>query len=201
MEKSSLTSNNSMESENLWSALKKGDEKTFSSIFRLHYPALLNYAGRLVRDEEDAKDIVQEVFCRLYENRANLNVNTSLKSYLYKSVYNRCLDLIKHRKTVKGFETEKSLHIYLDEIIQLPEAELQLINQETGDAIRQAIKELPERCREIFCLSKLDGLTNKEIAERLGISVKTVENQMTTALKRLQKELEWLLILFFFMHL
>ena len=102
---------------------------------------------------------------------------------------------------MRGYESEKALDVYLDEIIQLPEAELRLLNQETGDAIQQAIERLPERCREVFCLSKLEGLSNKEIAERLGISIKTVENQMTTALKRLRKDLEWLLLVFLFMRL
>ena len=114
------------------------------------------------------------------------------------------IELIKHL-TKLGVYCEVpfllSENVYLDEIIQLPEAELRLLNQETGDAIQQAIERLPERCREVFCLSKLEGLSNKEIAERLGISVKTVENQMTTALKRLRKDLEWLLLVFLFMHL
>lgn len=189
------------EPEDLWASLRKGDEKAFSDVFRLYYPDLFNYAGRIIRDEEQAKDVVQEVFCRLFENRLQLDVKTSLKSYLYKSVYNQCMDLIRHWKAVRGYESEKALDVYLDEIIQLPEAELRLLNQETGDAIQQAIERLPERCREVFCLSKLEGLSNKEIAERLGISVKTVENQMTTALKRLRKDLEWLLLVFLFMHL
>lgn len=70
------------EPEDLWASLRKGDEKAFSDVFRLYYPDLFNYAGRIIRDEEQAKDVVQEVFCRLFENRLQLDVKTSLKSYL-----------------------------------------------------------------------------------------------------------------------
>ena len=86
------------------------------------------------------------------------------------------------------------------EIVQTPEAELVLLGEDISNALREAIDKLPERCREVFMLSKMEELSNKEIAERLGISVKTVEVQMTKALSRLRKELEWLLSLIFFVN-
>lgn len=184
-----------IESGQLLTSLQKGDEEAFAYVFKTFYPPLFNYAGRILRDEEQANDVVQDTFCRLYENRSNITIHISLKSYLYRSVYNNCIDLIRHKKVANAYVDAKMLDFYFSRIIQLPEAELKMLDEDIGEAIREAIAHLPERCRQIFCLSKLEGLSNKQIAEKLGISVKTVETQMTTAFVRLRKELEWLLFI------
>lgn len=186
-----------IESGQLLTSLQKGDEEAFAYVFKTFYPPLFNYAGRILRDEEQANDVVQDTFCRLYENRSNITIHISLKSYLYRSVYNSCIDLIRHKKVANAYVDAKMLDFYFSRIIQLPEAELKMLDEDIGEAIREAIGHLPERCRQIFCLSKLEGLSNKQIAEQLGISVKTVETQMTTAFVRLRKELEWLLFMIF----
>lgn len=178
-------------------SLQHGEEEAYACVFRTYYAPLFNYAGRILRDEEQANDVVQETFCRLYEKRADITIHLSLKSYLYRSVYNSCIDLIRHRKVKDAYVDSEMLDFYFSRIIQSPEAELRMLDEDIGHAIREAISHLPERCRQIFCLSKLDGLSNKEIAEELGISVKTVETQMTTAFVRLRKELEWLLFIIF----
>ena len=184
----------------LLEALRKGEEKAFEYLFDRYYEGLLNYAGRIVRETELAYDLVQETFCKLYEDHANLNIHLSIKSYLYKSVYNSCLNEIKHRKVVNNHIDRELLDFYFSEIVQTPEAELALLGENINNALREAIDKLPERCREVFVLSKMEELSNKEIAERLNISVKTVEVQMTKALSRLRKELEWLLSLIFFVN-
>lgn len=184
-----------IESGQLLTSLQKGDEEAFAYIFKTFYSPLFNYAGRILRDDEQANDVVQDTFCRLYENRSNITIHISLKSYLYRSVYNNCIDLIRHKKVANAYVDAKMLDFYFSRIIQLPEAELKMLDEDIGEAIREAIAHLPERCRQIFCLSKLEGLSNKQIAEKLGISVKTVETQMTTAFVRLRKELEWLLFI------
>ena len=144
-----------------------------------------------------ANDLVQETFCKLYEGHADLNIHLSIKSYLYKSVYNSCLNELKHRKVVNNYVDREMLNFYFSEIIQTPEAELALLDEDINNALQEAIDKLPERCREIFVLSKMDEMSNKEIAEYLSISVKTVEIQMTKALSRLRMELEWLLCVIF----
>ena len=186
-----------IESDQLLLSLQGGDEYTFANVFRNYYPSLINYAGRILKDDELANDVVQDTFCRLYENRASITIRFSLKSYLYRSVYNGCIDLVRHRKVTNAYVDAEMLDFYFSRIIQLPEAELKMLDKDIGQAIQQAIDNLPDRCREIFCLSKLEGLSNKQIAEQLEISVKTVETQMSTAFVRLRKELEWLLLIIF----
>ena len=181
----------------LLKALQKGEEKAFEYIFDHYYDGLLNYAGRIVGEMELANDLVQETFCKLYEGHADLNIHLSIKSYLYKSVYNSCLNEIKHRNVVNNYVDRELLNFYFSEIIQTPEAELALLGEDINHALQEAIDKLPGRCREVFVLSKMNEMSNKEIAERLNISVKTVEIQMTKALSRLRKELEWLLCIIF----
>ena len=184
----------------LLEALRKGEEKAFEYLFDRYYEGLLNYAGRIVRETELAHDLVQETFCKLYEDHASLNIHLSIKSYLYKSVYNSCLNEIKHQKVVNNYADRELLDFYFTEIVQAPEAELALQNEDIRKVLEEAINKLPERCREVFVLSKVEELSNKDIAEKLNISVKTVEVQMTKALSRLREELEWLLCIIFFVN-
>lgn len=189
-----------VESEQMLHALRERQEAAFVSLFKAYYPLLLNYAGRIIRDEEQANDIVQETFCRLFENSEKISVHVSLKSYLYKTVYNHCIDLLRHRKIAASSMEAGMMDFYISRVIQLPESELALYDRELGEAIEGAIGHLPERCREVFRLSKICDLSNKQIAEQLGISVKTVENQMTTAYERLREELKWLLLIIIFQN-
>ena len=124
-----------------------------------------------------------------------------LRPYLYKVVYNSCLDAIKHRKVESNYINQELLDFYFSKVVETPEAELLLVEEDLIGAIQEAVERLPERCREIFELSKMEGLSNKQVAEKLDISVKTVENQMTIAFSRLRKELEWLLCIIFFQNL
>ncbi len=98
--------------EVLLGALQKGEEKAFEYLFDKYYEGLLNYAGRIVREIELAHDLVQETFCKLYEDHANLNIHLSIKSYLYKSVYNSCLNEIKHQKVVSNYADREVLDFY-----------------------------------------------------------------------------------------
>lgn len=178
-------------------SLQEGKEEAFVYIFNTYYDRLINYAGRIVRDEEQAHDLVQEAYCRLFEARRTINIQLSIQSYLYKAVYNNCMNAIKHRKVEHNYIDQELLDFYFTEIVQTPEAEVELLGEDIQSALEEAIGKLPERCREVFILSKIDELSNKEIAEKLDISVKTVEAQMTKALSRLRVELEWLLCVIF----
>ena len=184
-------------SEQLIADLQRGKEVAFAYVFRMYYGPLLNYAGRILKDVDAANDVVQECFCRLYERRRELHEELQVRPYLYKSVYNACMDTIKHQKVRSNYINQELLDFYFSKVVETPEAEQALLDEDLKGAIQDAINKLPERCREIFVLSKVDGLSNKQIAEQLNISMKTVEAQMTTAFVRLRKELGWLLCFIF----
>ena len=183
--------------KHLTAGLRRGKEEAFAYVFRMYYSPLLNYAGRILKDVEAANDVVQECFCRLYELRRELRKELQVRPYLYKSVYNACMDAIKHQKVESNYINQELLDFYFSKVVETPEAEQALLDEDLKGAIQDAINKLPERCREIFVLSKVDGLSNKQIAEQLNISMKTVEAQMTTAFVRLRKELGWLLCFIF----
>ena len=144
-----------------------------------------------------AHDIVQGVFCRFYENRKKIMIEGTLKSYLYRSVYNSCLDTLKHEKVKNIYNDRVLLDFYLKDIALAPEVELNLRREEIRKAIESSINKLPERCRQIFVMSKIEEKSNQEIANELEISIKTVETQMRIALTKLRKDLGWLYYVIF----
>lgn len=180
----------------LLEALRRGEEKAFVYLFNRYYERLFGYASRIVKETELAHDLVQESFCKLFENHEKLDIHISIQAYLYKSVYNSCLNAIKHRQIIFNYMDRGLTDFYLTEVVQPPEAEITLHREDIKIALWKEVNKLPERCREVFVLSKVEELTNKEIADKLDISVKTVEVQMTKALSRLRKKLEWLLFIF-----
>ncbi|KIO47134.1 hypothetical protein IE90_00580 [Sanguibacteroides justesenii] len=179
--------------------MKRGTISAFVYIYTTYFDALLNYADRLLNNMETARDVVQQVFYKVWEGRAVLSITLSVKAYLFKSVYYGSLNTLAHEKNVRKYEQEQLSDFYFSTIIQSPEAEIELWQSDIGRALQDAIDSLPERCREVFLLSKVEGLKNREIAERLTISEKTVERHMSIALSKLRDELDGVLqmILFF----
>jgi RNA polymerase sigma-19 factor, ECF subfamily len=169
-----------------------GDEKAFEKLYNEYYESLCHFAQRFVCDLDTSREIVQDVFVRIWEKRSTLLGEDSLKSYLYKSVRNKCLDYLKHSKVEYEFE---KMRIREDQdsgsgSFSTEDHPLSgLITEELRNAIRCAIGNLPEKCKEIFELSRFEGLKYREIAEELKISVKTVETQMYRAIKSLKEQL------------
>lgn len=195
--------NSYSDDKELQCSLRRGTISAFVYIYTTYYDALLNYADRLLNDVETARDVVQQVYYKIWEGRAALAITLSVKAYLFKSVYYGSLNTLAHKKNVKKYEREQLSDFYFSTIIQSPEVEMELWSSDIGRALQEAIDSLPERCREVFLLSKVEGLKNREIAERLNISEKTVERHMSIALSKLREDLDWLLqlILFFsFFH-
>jgi RNA polymerase sigma-70 factor (ECF subfamily) len=169
----------------------------FEALFRQNYSNLCSYAHNFLKDSETSEEIVQEVLVNLWKRRNSLEIRDSVKAYLFRAVRNSCMNYLKHLKVREQHASETRS--------AAPEGttdpEQVLIVSELEERIRQAIDKLPIERKKAFCLSRYEGLTYPEIAERLDISVKTVENQIGSALKTLRKELaEYLpwLILFFF---
>jgi RNA polymerase sigma-70 factor (ECF subfamily) len=166
-------------------AYKKMDEATFESLFRKHFMALVAFAMKFLRDTDTAKEIVHDVFIRLWEKRDNMDPQRSIKSYLFTSVHNRCLNYIRDNKKYDHSE----FHLEKLEENTNWENNDKLVETETELRIRKAIDDLPDKCREIFILSRFEELKYAEIATKLGISIKTVEAQMSRALKSLRENL------------
>lgn len=173
--------------------IRSGNRNAFEQFFRVHYQALCGFACSYVKDADQAEEVVQEAFVNFWEKREELAVDRSLKSYFYTSVRNKCLNYLKHLKVRAEYEKQE----LLDQKVTAPVDEDD--DQQLSNKLNQAMETLPERCKEVFTLAKVNGWKYQEIADALGISIKTVENQMTKALKLLRVELKallaWALIL------
>ena len=160
-------------------------DESFEQLFKAHYKALHAYANMILKDLDLAEEIVQNMFLRFWEKRDLLNVETSIKAYLYKCIYNDSLNYLKHEKVkakYHDFTKRTSSELSNSAAAKVELGELQL-------NLRIALNELPEQCRTIFQMSRFEELKYREIAESLGISIKTVENQMGKALKILRIKL------------
>lgn len=152
----------------------------FSDLYLTYYSKLVRFAKEFVQHEEDAENITQDVFTDLWEKRDFITHIDNMNAYLFRLVRNRCLDYLRH----KVFEQR-----YM-ESLQLSCEEEAVEDHDTEILIRAAINSLPQRCRDIFLLSRVEGLKYREISEHLGISVNTVECQMGIALKKLRMKLD-----------
>lgn len=162
------------------------DERALRLLFDRYYPRVLTSVRRLIADVDTCQDIAQEVFVELWQRRATLDVHTSLGAYLSRAAVNRALNFIKQNKRYLLEESEEQARIADDTPIQMEQMAAQ---EDRTQALYTAIEKLPEKCRIVFTLSRFEELSHKEIAEQLGISVKTIENQITKAMKVLRATL------------
>ncbi len=162
--------------------LREGDEEAFHQLFNLYYPKILNSAIHLLNDQVHAEDVCQEVFVALWKNREKLPERLNLFSYLKRAAINRSLNLLKSRRHHIGEGAQPLENLITN---QSPEKELE--QKELGQIIQESINSLPVRCRTIYILRRNHGFSHNEIASMLGISNKTIENQMTKALKALKE--------------
>jgi RNA polymerase sigma-70 factor, ECF subfamily len=172
--------------------LKMGDEAAFEFIFRKHFTGLCLFAEHFLTDTHAAEEIVEEYFCQLWEDCTSMNINTSLRGYLYKSVYHRCLKYIRHQKVEQKYLAEQ--YQFADnEILGTASGDyptVNLITKELEDKITSIIDSLPQQCKKVFCMNRFDNLTYAEIANQMGISQNTVKTQMSRALQKLRIELK-----------
>lgn len=166
-------------------AIKQGNEGVFEQTFRKYYQSLCNYANGILKDLDEAEEIVQNLFMGIWEKKDDLEINISLKSYLYRAVHNHCLNKIKHLKVREEYHNY-STAFYESSVEAVHQT---VIKNELEEKIKDAIEKLPEQCKIIFRMSRFDELKYNEIAEQLDISPKTVENQIGKALKILRTEL------------
>jgi RNA polymerase sigma-70 factor, ECF subfamily len=164
--------------------IKEGDRVVFEQLFREYYPVLCSYARRYTPDKSTAEEVVQDFFCKLWDRHNEIQINTAIFSYLRKSVVNHCLN---HTRKV---ENERKFVDYGDNMEEIHGTTDHDSNNELSEHVNRALAELPEKRREIFELSRFEGLKYHEIAEKLNINVKTVETQMTRSLEFMRKYLK-----------
>lgn len=169
--------------QQLLSALRFGNEDALRQIFNRHYPLLLTDIYRLIPDESTCEDLAQELFVDLWNKRESIDIHTSLRAYLRRAAVNKSLNHIKSSKRIQ-FDDPEDLNRIPDSTEQ--DIQLKASQESIESALHAAIDTLPEKCRLVFNLSRFDQLSHKEIAEQLGISVKTIENQITKAMKTLR---------------
>jgi RNA polymerase sigma-70 factor, ECF subfamily len=165
--------------------LRRRDKVVFDYIFNYYYSSLCVFSMQYMKDRNEIEDLVQDFFVSLWINAPNLQINSSLKSYLFAGIKNRCMDFQKHQKVIEKY---RSYILYSVENNNnavdhyFAESELHLL-------IQKSLAKLSPRCREVFEMSRLKGLSNQEISEQLRISKRTVELQISNSLKVLKKDL------------
>lgn len=164
----------------------KGDQTAFELLFRYYYAGLTVYARQFVYDAELAEEIVQDFFVRFWDKHHLLKPTESIKSYLFSSIKNSSLNVLKHQK-IEAKYIRQMQETSEDNLLYDPNL---YIASELQEKIKNAVDLLPARCREIFVMSRIKGLNNEEIAQQLDISKRTVETQISNALKILRTELK-----------
>jgi RNA polymerase sigma-70 factor (ECF subfamily) len=160
-------------------------EQEFEQIFKSNFTVLSNYAFSVVKDEDTAKDIVQQVFIRYWDKRDSIKITSNINSYLRRAVINTALNHLERNQKTQLTEDISHLNIYEQEKTITPD-EQEMLEAE----VKKAIQELPPKCQVVFSLSRFSGMTNKEIASDLEISIKAVEKHVGSALKQLRIKLK-----------
>lgn len=165
--------------------IKSGDEQAFEQLFKAQYPALCGYARKYLDDLDQAEEIVQEMFFNFWQKREKVEINISAEAYLFRSVRNSCLNYLKHLKIREEHRLATKEEILRKE----HEVHDNVVALELQEKIEKVIEEMPPERKKIFKMSRYEELKYKEIAEKLNLSVKTVEAQMGKALKYLRLHL------------
>jgi RNA polymerase sigma-70 factor, ECF subfamily len=186
-----------LKEETIWKYIQQKDIETFERYYKEHYKSFFLMACKYLKDSAQAEEIVNDVFLKLWEDGDKIRIETSLKSYIYKSVINRSINTLN--KNNRELLHQVDVNAIPDESYEL----LQIEENELKIKLYAAIDQLPDQCRKVFELSRFEELKQQEIADKLGISIKTVKNHITIALKQLSKSIvnhfmQILLLIFFY---
>ncbi|MDI3526021.1 MAG: polymerase sigma-70 factor, subfamily [Tenuifilum sp.] len=165
------------------SAKKENELREFEEIFKSYYEPLCRYAYSFVLDADEAEEIVQEFFYQFWLKRKKISIKFSMKSYMYRSIRNRCIRFLQHKKLEDMYSSQNVLSLSAD----TPQDELD--RNQLNEVVQETLKSLPSRIRRTFLLSRVNGLKYKEIAKLLSVSIKTVEADMGKALLELRTQL------------
>ena len=175
--------------EIIWGKIRQKDIKAFEGYYNKHYKAFYLMACKYLKDSTLAEEVVNDVFMKIWEDSEKITIQISLKSYLYKAIINRSINLLQKIKKEAPLRTDLNLvHDEGYELKQMEENELKI-------KLYAAIDQLPEQCKKVFEMSRFEELKQQEIADKLGISIKTVKNHITHALKEISKSVGYFMIL------
>lgn len=170
--------------------ISKGDEKAFNLLFHKYFVSICRFSNIYVEDKSISEEISLDIFTNLWERREELSITTSLKSYLFQSARNKCLNYIRDNQHLVSLESVN--------LLEICEYDNSFEFDELSHLIEEAICSLPEKCKEVFEKSRKDELSNKEIAQQLNISVRTVDAHIVTALNKIRKYIKKNYWIFFF---
>lgn len=176
---------NNQTDKEFFAQLKTGYEPAFKKLFMKYYAPLCFYARQFFDDDEQAEEAVQDVFVRIWAKRTKLDIEISVRQYLFRAVKNQCINLLQHQRV-----EQKYAHMVLEDFKSDRDTNHYFMEVGLQQKIEACIESLPEKRQEIFRLNREEGLKYKEIADRLNISIKTVETQMGLALKQLREQLK-----------
>lgn len=159
--------------------LKTGDKQAFKYIFDAYFSSLCRFMYLYLSNKQEAEEIAIDLFMHLWESQENIEIKLSIKAYLFRAARNRCLNALRDRKTTLSLDDIEFCDLQTDENNRLEVEEL-------SHLIEEAVFSLPGKCKDVFLKSRTENLTNQEIADDMNISVKTVEAQITKALKRIR---------------
>ncbi len=175
-----------LDSKNLVKLLKNGDIHAFDVLYKQFADRLFGFAFSMLKDRLEAKEIVQETFYRIWENREALDVDKSFKSFIFKISYNIIIDQFRRRSKEEEYKDYLKLY-FQDKFVDL---ESEIYFNELTEQLDKIVGEMPDRRKEIYVLSRKKGLSHKEIAKKLNISIKTVENQIGISQRYIKKQLQ-----------
>ena len=168
--------------------IKNGDHRSLELLFRRLHPRLCAYANKFLQNTNDAEEIVQELFFTIWNHRERLDENKSLYSYLFKSTKNSCLNFLESKKHKTKYD-DLMRFLYIQESSDNVNSYHVLLASELEKDFNKALERLPHECRKVFELSRIEGLKYQQIADKLNVSIKTVETQMSRALAKLRLQL------------
>lgn len=178
-----------MESGVIWEKIREGDEKAFEELYKNLYAPLCYVALKIINDRHSAEEIVQDVFSKIWFNREIIEVHTSLNSYLFRSVKNSSINELKRRQTEKESIIRTTSYEIWKVLLDTSESNdfiiEQLISNDTQKEVSRAIEALPDHCRQVFVLSRIENKSNDEIASLLNLSKNTVKSHLMNALKKI----------------
>lgn len=176
---------NNISSNQLFQKVQEDDMIAFEMLFKRLSPRLTDFARKVVADKQLADDMVQEVFIKVWEKRQKIE-NANIEAFIFRVLRNHCISHLKHLKVIENVKTKVLLKSEEEELYRIDfirDEPYLVIEKELQLEIEKVINELPEKCREVFLLSRIEGLKNREIAEKLNINIKNVERHITRALK------------------